>query len=185
MLTTLSVDEFTTLITSTEKVSLLSFELSNGNSVGVGLVSKTLKAVTAAAGTEVPGTTYWSMDSFNTLYTSLSDVSQVGIALTYDKKDTASEGAVKGVQVIAYTLGTDGTLSQAYSHNVNNVRWVGANVTGASINTTYFDSVDVYIGDWTTEGVKEQLKTMLIPEPTTATLSLLALAGLAARRRRK
>ncbi|MBQ8901404.1 MAG: PEP-CTERM sorting domain-containing protein [Akkermansia sp.] len=29
------------------------------------------------------------------------------------------------------------------------------------------------------------LKTMIVPEPTTATLSLLALAGLAARRRRR
>lgn len=185
MLTSLSVDEFTTLITSTEKVSLLSFTLNNGNSVGVGLVSNTLKAVTAPAGTEVPGTTFWSMTSFDSLYTSLAGASEVGIALTYDKKDTPSTGAVKGIQVIAYTLGTDGTLSEVYSHNVDAVRWAGANVTGAAINTTYFDSVDVYIGDWTTEGVKEHLKTMLIPEPTTATLSLLALAGLAARRRRK
>lgn len=190
MLTLMSADEFSTLINSTETVSLLSFSLSNNQNVGIGLVSNTFKGVTASAGTEVPGTTYWSMNVFSSLQTTFSeqvldDVAQVGIAMTYDRKDTPSAGATNGIQLILYTLGDDGKLSDAYVGNTTAVRWAGATVNGAAINTDYFDSVDVYIGDWTTEGVKGQLKAMLIPEPTTATLSLLALAGLAARRRRK
>ena len=38
---------------------------------------------------------------------------------------------------------------------------------------------------WNTALSAEQVKSLIVPEPTTATLSLLALAGLAARRRRK
>ena len=190
MLTLMSADDFSSLITATEDVSLLSFSLSDSNSVGVGLVNNTFKAVTASAGDTIPGTTYWSMNTFNTLTTTFSEtvldgISQVGIAMTYDRKDTATTGATNGIQLIVYTLGNDGVLSDAYTGNVGVVRWVGATISGAAINTDYFDSVDVYVGDWTTEGVKGQLKTMLVPEPTTATLSLLALAGLAARRRRK
>ena len=130
------------------------------------------------------------MSTFNSLSTTFSesvldDVSQVGIAMTYDRKDTPTTGASKGIQFIVYTLGNNGELSDACIHNVDNVRYVSATINGAAINTDFFDSVDVYIGDWTTEGVKGHLKTMLVPEPATATLSLLALAGLCARRRRK
>lgn len=190
MLTLMDAAEFSTLINSTETVSLLSFSLSNSQNVGVGLVTNTFKGVTASAGSEVPGTTYWSMNVFSSLQTTFStsvleNIDQVGIAMTYDRKDTASEGATNGIQLIVYTLGKDGSVSDAYVGNANAVRWAGSTVNGAAINTDYFDSVDVYIGDWTTDGVKNQLKSMLIPEPTTATLSLLALAGLAARRRRK
>ena len=39
--------------------------------------------------------------------------------------------------------------------------------------------------EWNESGTALYLKHTLVPEPTTATLSLLALAGLAARRRRK
>ncbi|MBR6576554.1 MAG: PEP-CTERM sorting domain-containing protein [Akkermansia sp.] len=190
MLTLMSADDFSSLITATEDVSLLSFSLNNSNSVGVGLVDNTFKGVTASAGETIPGTTYWSMNTFSSLTTTFSEtvldnISQVGIAMTYDRKNTASTGAVNGIQLIVYTLGTDGVLSDAYTGNVGEVRWAGATINGAAINTDYFDSVDVYVGDWTTEGVKGQLKSMLVPEPATATLSLLALAGLAMRRRRK
>ena len=190
MLTLMSAEDFSSLITATEDVSLLSFSLNNNYSVGFGLVDNTFKGVTASAGNTIPSGQFWSMNTFSSLTTTfsqtvLADISQVGIAMTFDRKDTASTGATNGIQLIVYTLGKDGVLSDAYTGNANAVRWAGATINGAAINTTYFDEVDVYIGDWTTEGVKGQLKTMLVPEPTTATLSLLALAGLAARRRRK
>lgn len=57
--------------------------------------------------------------------------------------------------------------------------------TNVTANATYVDSLTVY-SDYLTKDESIALsKGRLIPEPTTATLSLLALAGLAARRRRK
>ena len=58
------------------------------------------------------------------------------------------------------------------------------------INTTYIEGVQVN-PEWPSSfkdvntGFDTTMKAQLVPEPTTATLSLLALAGLAARRRRK
>ena len=57
--------------------------------------------------------------------------------------------------------------------------------TGLSINSTYVESFTVTSGYLTAEQSAALSAARLIPEPTTATLSLLALAGLAARRRRK
>lgn len=58
-----------------------------------------------------------------------------------------------------------------------------------TINTDVVEYAEVYYGTELDEGeaklVASSLASKLIPEPTTTTLSLLALAGLAARRRRK
>ena len=54
----------------------------------------------------------------------------------------------------------------------------------SAVSEAYF-----YTGAWTADSLKQltasTLQAKLVPEPTTATLSLLALAGLAARRRRR
>ena len=57
--------------------------------------------------------------------------------------------------------------------------------TGVTVNSALVDSFTLYSDKMTFDQVKELSVSRLIPEPTTATLSLLALAGLAARRRRK
>lgn len=57
--------------------------------------------------------------------------------------------------------------------------------TGITVNADYVDSYTVYSEYLTLAQAKELSAARVIPEPTTATLSLLALAGLAARRRRK
>lgn len=57
--------------------------------------------------------------------------------------------------------------------------------TGITVDSTYVDSYTVYSDYLTLDQAKALSATRVIPEPTTATLSLLALAGLAARRRRK
>lgn len=60
--------------------------------------------------------------------------------------------------------------------------------TGVAVSPTYVDSAYVYTGDYSADSLKaasHDILTAVIPEPTTATLTLLALAGLAARRRRK
>lgn len=63
------------------------------------------------------------------------------------------------------------------------------NYTDVAISSTYVDKAYVYVDKtFTTTTLAEanhDVLRALVPEPTTATLSLLALAGLAARRRRK
>jgi hypothetical protein len=77
-----------------------------------------------------------------------------------------------------------------------NTGWTFTSISAAEINRsntdgvyTYVDNAFVYNGSWTSEDLRTvtntNLKALIVPEPTTATLSLLALAGLAARRRRK
>ena len=51
---------------------------------------------------------------------------------------------------------------------------------GKKIGSAQIDNLAI----WNTALSAEQVKSLIVPEPTTATLSLLALAGLAARRRR-
>ena len=57
--------------------------------------------------------------------------------------------------------------------------------TEATVNATYVDSFTIYSEYMDTTKTAALSASRLVPEPTTATLSLLALAGLAARRRRK
>ena len=49
----------------------------------------------------------------------------------------------------------------------------------------YLDDIKVYTFDPNVSSLKVVKSALMVPEPTTATLSLLALAGLAVRRRRK
>ena len=57
--------------------------------------------------------------------------------------------------------------------------------SGLEVNDTYVDSYTVYSGYLNFTDAKALSAARVVPEPTTATLSLLALAGLAARRRRR
>ena len=60
------------------------------------------------------------------------------------------------------------------------------NATGIEVDDTYINSYNVSSGYLSFNDAKAlSVSRLSIPEPTTATLSLLALAGLAARRRRK
>ncbi len=57
--------------------------------------------------------------------------------------------------------------------------------TDGKANTFTFDKLHDVSALAGTSQFKEYVKTLQVPEPTTATLSLLALAGLCARRRRR
>lgn len=57
--------------------------------------------------------------------------------------------------------------------------------TSIDVNSDYVDSYTIYSDYLTIDQAKSLSATRVIPEPTTASLSLLALAGLAARRRRR
>ena len=63
--------------------------------------------------------------------------------------------------------------------------YLGNLVDGKYICDAYKDFENIYIGGVYAIDTSESDKWLLVPEPTTTALSLLALAGLAMRRRRK
>lgn len=75
---------------------------------------------------------------------------------------------------------TENATNITGSNVINNMQfgYFGDSTKGASTN---FDNILIYNRALTST----EVKALIVPEPTTATLSLLALAGLAARRRRK
>lgn len=78
--------------------------------------------------------------------------------------------------IVTLNAGNDGTRWVDNKYDVTEIRYT----------TTYLDALTIYDGYATADQAWELNKGVLptIPEPATATLSLLALAGLAARRRR-
>lgn len=81
------------------------------------------------------------------------------------------------------------TVKSKYTGSLNSV----TGYVNYKFNTSYIDNLAIYDGALTNEQLaaltryemKNQTLMQSVPEPTTATLSLLALAGLAARRRRR
>ncbi len=93
--------------------------------------------------------------------------------LNADGSTTVYEGSNTGIK---FTLKDEsGTIVAVDTHlNVSEVSFLNNFATSAQVYNTVLNATDA-----------KALGMQLIPEPTTATLSLLALAGLAARRRRK
>lgn len=87
------------------------------------------------------------------------------------------------------TLISTDTVTSAYTGNLNSV----SGYTDYKFTKSYIDNLAIYDGALTTEQLAtvtkyemaNQTVMQTVPEPATATLSLLALAGLAIRRRRK
>ena len=138
-------------------------------------------------------------------YAAVKFEAETPLTLSFDFKNTNSWGGNKAKFTCEYTctvygFGTDGSSSVIGT-------W-SDNIAGSSISTTYEKSPSITLekGDYTSYGIifrSMETSTLgdkagvamsisnikvtaenLVPEPTTATLSLLALAGLAARRRR-
>lgn len=108
-------------------------------------------------------------------------------ALTFAFAPKAAETEVYGISValtVAYADGSTQTIvgnAAGYSwsnnqYNATEIFYDDAYITAPTVTKT---------GNWTHADLVAANKAALVPEPTTATLSLLALAGLAARRRRK
>ena len=139
-------------------------------------------------------------------YAAVKFEAETPLTLSFDIKNTGSWGTNKASFTCEYTctvygFGTDGSSSVIGT-------W-SDNIAGSSISETYEKSPGITLekGDYTSYGIifrSMETSTLanqagvamnisnikvtaerLVPEPTTATLSLLALAGLAARRRRK
>ena len=95
-----------------------------------------------------------------------------------------NSGSTVNTNDVTFTVAYNTTLSQfvgtlAYDGNTAKID-LGETFSVNAITAT-FDGASAFVGH-----VNDiQLKVTTIPEPTTATLSLLALAGLAARRRRR
>ena len=111
----------------------------------------------------------------------------VGGALTFAFAPKAAETDVYGISVALTVAYADGS-TQTIVGNAAGYSWSNNQYKATKI---FYD--DAYItaptvtkaGNWTHADLVAANKTALVPEPTTATLSLLALAGLAARRRRR
>ena len=124
-------------------------------------------------------------DAANKVHTLTVEGKATPTWLSYN--DKANGTAAYGLLNATFTLSTDGTDSTIF------IDFDGANeydtkfvMTGYVLNANTFNIADdtfkyvVANSSFTAGG-----NTYLIPEPATATLSLLALAGLAARRRRR
>ena len=120
--------------------------------------------------------------------TSIDWTNAAGAALTVTYNGISSRTAPLGVQIYFSVAMNDGSIVTLNAGN-NGTQWVANqyDVTEIRYTTTYLDALTIYDGYATADQAWELNKGVLpsIPEPATATLSLLALAGLAARRRRK
>ncbi len=128
------------------------------------------------------------------------------LTLSFDFENTSSWGDSIANFTCTYTCTVYGFESDGSSSEIGT--W-SENINGSSITTAYAKSPEITLqkGDYTSYGIIfRSMETSslgggagmamkisnikvtaenLVPEPTTATLSLLALAGLAARRRRR
>ncbi len=111
----------------------------------------------------------------------------VGGALTFAFAPKAAETDVYGISIALSVSYADGSI-QTIVGNAGGYSWSNNQYKATKI---FYD--DAYItaptvtkaGNWTHADLVAANKTALVPEPTSATLSLLALCGLAARRRRR
>lgn len=122
----------------------------------------------------------------------LSDIdwtNVAGAALTISYNGISSKTAPLGVQLYFTVELKDGTILDTVTAGDNGTQWVQNqwDVTAIGYDPTYLEGLTIYDGYATAEQAIALNKAVLptIPEPTTATLSLLALAGFAARRRRR
>ena len=92
-----------------------------------------------------------------------------------DQETLEAISGLKEGEHVTLVKGLEGT---SFSTNLQNGDWASTHFDLSSINEGDYQ---VYVGD-NSMGI---MKTSAVPEPTTGTLSLLALMALAARRRRK
>ncbi len=143
---------------------------SNDKGLTLGLQGNKLTLTNANVGSSGISLGSFSLNSDNNKKYYLTDFSVTigkGGVVTYtigDGEETTAE--------TKFTTNWSDTLTDNYQYTV------GSFLPGDTTN-------DYYIGKWWGNLAPLTVTIMQVPEPTTATLSLLALAGLAARRRRK
>ena len=175
--------------------------LTNGAAGG----DKTIFTPNTNVGNGAPWTATFKFDNVNSVLTSLDSISLDVVILqstgNYHPTTTTWTGDIVFTSTI--TTGTDSnavTLG-TYTYTLTPKKGKGSDVFevalvptagGSAVDLTDVSSFNMTLALTETlsggafVGLKGmELKGQLVPEPTTATLSLLALAGLAARRRRK
>ena len=119
------------------------------------------------------------------IFTSSTNWDNIGAVSLVYSFSTPETGAttVNTAITIAYLDGTAATTTGETKSNIVFSGVSGFAATGIEVNETYVKNYEVS-SIYTTLNDAKAMSAALVPEPTTATLSLLALAGLAARRRR-
>ena len=184
--------EWVTKLNTSDDINVFaSFSLSNGKNIGAGVKNNGLKMTHLSSGSDLSNSSeiYTPTDepfknsAFSSIISEyLADATKVTLTIAYNDGDAT---ASMGTGTTVYLSFVDSEYKTATISGVKtDLKWNAANITGAAIDTTYVTSADVFTGAWTAQEVGHVINYTLIPEPTTATLSLLALAGLAARRRR-
>lgn len=143
-----------------------------------GIHSMGIFATQDAAGADVvhSGSYYGGSNLINSSNPSAS-VTAVAVTLSHSNAGTQMWFAMQK---------TDGSIVE-YAPNLNtDLKWADGFGTWTELkaNTALLDSVYLFSGV-ATEAEAKAINKELVPEPSTATLSLLVLAGMAARRRRK
>lgn len=185
---TLDVDAIRTYLASPSEslTNLVSLNIANGsNNVGLSLYNKNFVAhdtssrgdLTDTLAISSPAGVTTSLEGLDAIFT--TDVTKA--VLTYSHSGNGS---------IAYltVMKIDGSLAN-YADKRTGYRSTGSNryIQTFTYNENYVLSADAYVNDTAITAAEAFTlnSKKLVPEPATATLSLLALAGLAVRRRRK
>ena len=123
------------------------------------------------------------LGSIFTASTAWDNISAVSLVYSYSTPDSGAT-----TTNVALSIGyIDGSTTTTYGETKNNVVFNGNSgfaSTGVTVNDDYVATYEVSTAFTTLDDAKTKSAALVVPEPTTATLSLLALAGLAARRRR-
>ncbi len=113
-----------------------------------------------------------------------ADAKAAVLTLTYNGLTTGTSPL--GTHIYFSVLMNNGEI-KTFDAGSDGIRWTtsGNNVTAIGYDNTYLESLTIYDGFASSDQAWKLNSTALAPEPATATLSLLALVGIAARRRRK
>jgi hypothetical protein len=115
-----------------------------------------------------------------------SNVSGAALTLTVSTTNTTESNPIPKGSTIYLTLLMNSGIVTTYAGNNSSLCWTGGTLTSLQIQSSFVTSTYLF-----SEAVTENNAIALnhaalnIPEPSSATLSLLALSGLAIRRRRK
>ena len=168
--------------------NLVSLKINDGSSnVGLSLYGSDFVAHDGGSGKNGALTDTLTITTPKNVTTSLEGL---GSIFTTDVTDAVLTYSHSGNGSVAYltVMKTDGTLLN-YADKRGGYRSTGdkRHVETFTFNDAYVLSADAYVVDSVISAADAFAlnKNKLVPEPTTATLSLLALCGLAARRRRK
>lgn len=197
----LSKDSLTTVIKTTNRnEALLGYTLTGGqtsHSISVGSWSgrNELHIYNTTAGSAISGKANYSFSdstswpTAHNLVNAFPDLTNaIAGAITLGYQTTNASSTLSGTAVVLSVLFRDGSITSIYGLN-SSVKYWDREVTTITYASELLESpqVEVLTSPWSKDSLIEANKGILrtVPEPTTATLSLLALVGLAARRRRK